>query len=381
MPQQATATRALIDDIETNLQRGSGSQRAAALKRITDLFIESADSIGEKQVDFFGELFEHLIAEIEHRALVRLSEQLAPIGNAPIKLIRRLSRHEEIDVSGPVLEQSARLTDQDLVEIASTKSQAHLAAIAGRARLNPVVTDALVRRGDSPVATKVAANPGAAFSSMGFHTLVQRASSDENLAEKVARRPELTPEMLKFMVMRATATVRSRLLAAAEPELQERIKKILPAVAEQVEKSAAAGLECKSRHSAKTVLKHDPTQLRSQVADYAAVGRQAEMHEALALLAELPVQMVKNLLKRPTVDGMLIVCKAGGLGWPAVKAIHSARVGMGPSADSDIQNYFNEYVRLSTEAARRVLRFLKAKSNLSEVEVRNLLAENFGPKR
>ena len=47
-----------------------------------------------------------------------------PIDRAPVNVIGRLSYDDDIDIAGPILEQSNVLTDDDLVEIASTKSQA-----------------------------------------------------------------------------------------------------------------------------------------------------------------------------------------------------------------------------------------------------------------
>ena len=64
------------------------------------------------------------------------------------KLVRRLAKDDDIAVAGPVLTQSPRLPETDLVEIAKTKSQAHLLAISGRTGIAEAVTDVLVRRGD-----------------------------------------------------------------------------------------------------------------------------------------------------------------------------------------------------------------------------------------
>ncbi len=71
--------------------------------------------------------------------------------------MRRLATDNEISVAGPVLRQSSRLNDADLIGIARTKSQAHLLAIAGRTGIAEPVTDVLVKRGDREVARNLAA--------------------------------------------------------------------------------------------------------------------------------------------------------------------------------------------------------------------------------
>ena len=70
-----------------------------------------------------------LVEAIETKVRAELSERLAPISNAPSKVIRRLASDDEIAVARPVLAQSPRLTPADLVDIAETKSSS-IAAIA-----------------------------------------------------------------------------------------------------------------------------------------------------------------------------------------------------------------------------------------------------------
>ena len=122
-------------------------------------------------------------------------------------MIRRLARDDEIAVAGPVLAQSVRLTPTDLVDIAETKSQAHLLAISGRDAIEPVVTDVLVHRGDEKVVRTVVANPGASFSDNGFGVLVRRANEDEAVSERLARRADIPPHLFCFLFQEKNANL------------------------------------------------------------------------------------------------------------------------------------------------------------------------------
>jgi len=88
-------------------------------------------------------------------------------------------------VAEPILTASARLSDSDLIEIASTKTQAHMLAISARPQIGTAVTDILLQRGNQDVVHTLAENSGARFSARGFETLVRHAESDGRLAEKV----------------------------------------------------------------------------------------------------------------------------------------------------------------------------------------------------
>ena len=156
-----SATASLIPELEEVIQHGSPERRAETLKRITTYFLSGASRFNEDHVRLFDQVFSSLILEIETKARSELSNRLAPIGNAPVEVLRRLAHDDDIAVAGPVLKQSQRLADTDLVDIAQTKSQAHLLAISGRAGIAEPVTDVLVRRGDREVVHSVAENRSA----------------------------------------------------------------------------------------------------------------------------------------------------------------------------------------------------------------------------
>jgi uncharacterized protein (DUF2336 family) len=80
-----------------------------------------------------------------------LSIRLAPIANAPPRTIHKLAFDDEIEVAGPVLSQSERLTEAALIESAKLKGQDHMLAISRRRTLGEAVTDILIERGDQQV--------------------------------------------------------------------------------------------------------------------------------------------------------------------------------------------------------------------------------------
>src|SRR6195256_6983959 len=141
------AQQFLIAELEDAIQSGSSERRVETLRRVTDLFLNDADRLNEAQIGLFDDVLCHLIKRIETKALVELSGHLAPVDNSPIEVIRRLAQNDEIAVAGPVLTQSARLTSDDLIEIAESKSQQHLLAISGRDQIEEAVTDVLIDRG------------------------------------------------------------------------------------------------------------------------------------------------------------------------------------------------------------------------------------------
>jgi uncharacterized protein (DUF2336 family) len=189
----------LISDLDAALAKASDSQHLAILQRVMDLFLNGLQNFSDDHIAIFDDVIIRLIEKAELPALIELSARLAPLCNAPVNVIARLAGNDDIAVSGPVLEKSNALTEQTLAGIAGTKSQKHLAAIAGRTRISATITDLLVGRGNSEIAHKVTDNQDARLSELGFVKLIGRAKNDKALAAAIATRTDMPPELESFL--------------------------------------------------------------------------------------------------------------------------------------------------------------------------------------
>jgi uncharacterized protein (DUF2336 family) len=170
----------LGEELEAALACGSPARRADILNRVADLFIFGADRYSPDQVQLFDDVMMRLLRGVDALARAGLAERLAPVANAPSTVIRMLASDDDGAVADPVLAQSELLTDQDLLQVACSKSQAHLLAMARRRNLSAPVTDRLIARGDRQVFAALAGNAGAQFSAPGRQRLAQahRSSTD-----------------------------------------------------------------------------------------------------------------------------------------------------------------------------------------------------------
>jgi uncharacterized protein (DUF2336 family) len=346
----------LIAELEEVVQNGSRAKRAETLQRITALFLTGASRYNEAHVELFDDVFGLLIEEIEAQARAKLSSHLAPISNAPVKVLRKLANDDDIAVAGPVLKLASRLAEADLLDVANTKGQAHLHAISARRGLGEAVTDVLVRRGDRDVARRVADNRGARISESGFHRLIERAEEDGILAEKVGLRPDIPAPMFRELLSKATAVVHRRLIASATPEVRAAICDVLAKVSKEV--GARVGPR-DYRAAQRIVLALDrANQLdESALTSFCSEGKYEEAVVALATLAKVPIKIADRLMGGDRPDPVLILCKAAGLGWPAVKALILARPDGAGISTQVFDAAFGNYGRLSASTAQRVARF------------------------
>jgi uncharacterized protein (DUF2336 family) len=351
-----SAARSLIPELEDIVQNGSPRRKAQALRRITTLFLDGASLFNEDHVRLFDDVFNRLIDEIETKARAELSRHLAPLGNAPGDVICRLARDDDILVAGPVLRQSRRLAETDLVEIAETKSQAHLLAISGRAGIAEPVTDVLVRRGDREVARSVVENRGALFSDDGFTVLVAKSEGDEMLAEKVGQRPDIPPPLFRALLLKATAVVQQRLFASATPEIQVEIRNVLARVSKEVG-TKAAPLDYREAQSTIAALRLGGQLNEGQILNFAKAGQYEEMVAGLAELCAVSVDVVDRLMGGERPDPILILCKSMGWGWSTARAIMGARLGRKANSSQGLDAAYSNFERLTAATATRVIRF------------------------
>ena len=354
-----TVPASLISELEEVIQRGTAERRAQTLRRIARLFLHGASQFNEDHVRLFDGVLTRLIDEIETKVRAELSQSLAPVGNAPVEVIRRLAKDDDITVAGPVLEQSRRLPERDLVDIASTKGQAHLLAISGRTGIVEAVTDVLVRRGDRQVVRNVAGNHDARFSEGTFSTLVSRAEKDGALAEKVGLRPDIPPRLFRELLFKATEVVRQRLLASSNPEMQQEIRRILAKVSKEVGASGRRDFAAAER--VVDTLHQQGKLNEAALLDFATTDKYEETVAALARLCSVPIDVVDRLMGGDRPDPVLILCKAVGWGWPTARAVIVARPSGKVTSAPALDAAFSNFERLSPATAQRVMRFWQAR--------------------
>ena len=367
----SAANLSIVDEVETALNTGSAEKRLEAIRRVTELFLSSAGSYDSEQIDLFDNVLERLIKTIEIRAiadvsariaLAELSTQLAPVSQAPPSVVRRLARNNEITVAGPVLTESARLSAEDLIEVAQTKSEQHLLAIAGRWWLKEVVTDALLARRYPSVSRKIVNNPGARVSAGGFAIIVALAESDPELAIETGIRVDLPPVLRDELLRNATEAVRARLLSRAPPNVFEEIRTAIAAVAAGVSRDMSKPHDFTAAKSLVELLKDKDELNEATLLGFAKKRKYEETVAALAQLSQSSIEVVRPLMQSLRDDGVLVPCKAAELRWETVSAVLETRFASGSMRPQELAKAQRQYATMTTENARRLLRFWQVRS-------------------
>jgi uncharacterized protein (DUF2336 family) len=349
--------RSVIAELEEAVCSGSSEKRVHTLREVTNLFLHDGARFSDDQIKVFDDVLCLLVARVETRARAELSKSLAAVDYAPIEVIQRLARDSEIAVAGTVLSHSRRLTTATLVEVASTRGQDHLFAISGRTDLPEVVTDVLVNRGERRVIRKLAGNSTARFSDTGYAGMVAHAEADDELTEIMGLRIDLPVKYLRDLLRRATEAVRSRMMAAAPPQLQDEIKRVLRMITDAATGSIPPARDFSLAEEIVKRMKGLNELNDKAVASFAETRRFDEVAAALALLNNVPTEMMAKVLEGPRNDLVLVPCKSAGLNWLAVESILHNRPVSARIDEDTLKIAWRDYGKLSAETARRTLHF------------------------
>jgi len=379
-------SRSVLDELISPLATATTKHRIRIIDRITDLFAAGSRSYSHEQIALFDDVLRRLCTDIEVKARARLADRLAGMHGAPPRLIRAFAFDDAIEVAGPVLVRSNQLSDDDLVENATTKSQDHLYAIAQRLKLSEAVTDVLVDRGDDRVVHKAVRNKGARFSLAGYGKLTNRARYDRKLTLALGERSDIPRQYFIKLLEAASSTVRAKLEAAnpqAVAAIRDTIDDVATAMQREVRKGSrahdAAVREAKRRFNVRPITEasvHGPA--HAQDFEKTVV--------ALARLGVFSVDLVERALLDEGEDMVLLLAKAAGCSWTTARELllmYAANRALKPD---DITLAFERYKKLSQDTARNIVAFyerrlkLRVKANVeNESSCKEKEAEQLAP--
>ncbi|HUC67932.1 MAG TPA: DUF2336 domain-containing protein [Stellaceae bacterium] len=278
------------------------------------------------------EVLEILVRDQVTRVRQVIAETLKDVADAPPQIIRLLARDCEIVVAGPVLEFSPLLGDQDLLAIiADAPIPGALAAMARRDGVQVPITDAISASADVDAIAALLANPSAQIREEALDRLVDRAPGVVAWHKPLVERPRLSAEIVRKLA----AFVADQLLR----RLSER-RDLDPATAREVaavvrqrlaekapeEKPAAAPAKPANEALARANRLKQQGKL-DEAAVLGALGHDSGfVRAALAVMSELPPELVDRVLGAHSPKGVTALAWKSGLG---MRAAHKLQLQLG----------------------------------------------------
>jgi uncharacterized protein (DUF2336 family) len=260
-------------------------------------------------------MLEKLARDEAVRVRAVVAEAVRNVANVPPEIVKRLARDAELIVASPVLRFSPLLTDEDLLDIITAgPTSGALAVIAQRSGVTAKISDALVAADDEPAVAALLANKSAQIREETLDLIVDRASGRAAWHEPLVRRPSLPARAAKriagFVADSLLSILKNRddlppetraqVTAAVAERLAEAEKDEKAAPAEEEEKDEGETAEEKV-----TRLKKEGKLDEDAVDDALHAGQRAFVRAALAVMAEVPVDVVDKILAARSAKGVV----------------------------------------------------------------------------
>jgi uncharacterized protein (DUF2336 family) len=356
-----STANSFLRDLDEAVLRGTDESRTRALWHTTDLMI--AGRYSDDEIWTFGEVIGRLADEIEVAARVQLAKRLARFDRAPVNIIHKLAFDDEIEVAGPILQDSERLEAYALVANACLKSQTHMLAISKRKSIEASVTDVLVKRGDQDVVKSVVSNDGARFSDFGFLHMIQRAEGDSILAEQLGLRKDIPRQVFQQLIAKASDDVKKR-LESERPDMASHIQSSVSDVAGTLQ--SKFGPVSRSHFVAKRVVatQHQQGNLNeNSISLYARSHKLDEVTIGMSLLCGLPGDVIERAMLDRNREMLLILTKALDFSWATTMSMLFLGAKDHRITAQDLKDLEKEFGRLNVETSRSVLEFYQSRKN------------------
>jgi hypothetical protein len=226
----------------------------------------------------------------------------------------------------------------------------------------------LARRYPS-VSRRIVNNPGARVSAGGFAIVVAQAESDPELAVETGIRVDLPSRLRNQLLRSATETVRSRLLSRAPPHIFEEIRSAIAAVSSEVSREMSRVRDFAAAKRFVALLNSNGELNEAALFGFAKQRKYEETVAALAVLSQSTVEVIRSLMQSPRDDGLLIPCKVAELSWETVVAVLESRFSTGSMGPHELAKAKGQFAKMTTENARRLLRFWQVRSSTSPPSV------------
>ncbi len=154
-----------------------------------------------------------MLPRLPLKSRVMLANRLGMMEQPHHLLVAKLITDPDITVAGPLLEECAQLSDEDLLRVVAERDPAKRRMMARRRKISRQVTKALIETDDPSVQLTIARNAGAEITAEGFALMEQAASKRSELLAPLCIRADLPVHFAFSLFWQAPPELRRYLLS------------------------------------------------------------------------------------------------------------------------------------------------------------------------
>lgn len=330
------------------------TERDQLFRNMAQLYSHVSDRCDDGQVRQYDQVLCQLSDLVEEEARAFVAKVLAPLERAPGQVVVKLAR-DKIEVARPLLEFSKVLSDDDLIDIIQSGTEAHRAAIAGRRPIGERVGDAIVIHGGNESVVRLVRNTSARLGVEALDKLVLRAANDTLIASDLRNRVDIDWKAVAAQISAASQSVMRELNLSADPATSKLLNKANTIVYNRMRNRV--GFNAQDWKLAWNQVKalSDRGQLDSSAAvRYARYGYGHHAAAALTMLFEAPPEVLVKWLAGQDYVAMTVALRALDVSPDMVQPIFVALPWRDMPTMLDISNVIIRYEALGVPEAQEI---------------------------
>jgi len=349
-------------DVERLLTDRSPEARAQTVEKIAGGL--AGHKFSEKERAEAEQIFRLLVTDAEVLVRKTLADTLKSLPELPHDIAFSLA-NDISDVAAPMLSFSDALSDEDLAEIISSKSEEHQGAIAERAKVSEVISEKLADTGNENVVAKLMSNEGAQISDKTFEKVLDKFGDSEKVNAPMARRSALPITITERLVTLVSDKLRDHLVShhdmsptiATDLILQSREKTMIGLLKDGTSEGELVKLIDQLHRNGRLT----PTIILRAL----CVGDIDFFETALSIGADISVSNVHMLVGDPGGEGLRQLCKKFNISKGLVEMM---RVTIGVVKELDYDGDPGDRERFRNQVIQRVLTHFEDRFDAENVD-------------
>ena len=345
-------------------KKTSSEGRRELLRTVTDVLLRDRQGGTDTDLAAFDEVLSAVASDFSAQVRIEVARLIAS-SLAPFSHTARRFALDDIEIAEPVLRHSHALTELDLLDVITQKSQGHMLAVTTRADISQKISHALVEHGGDPVVVALLENDEAKIADATYEAVAVRAQGSTALHAPFVRRQGVPSNLLNEVYLKVEPKLRSEILqkfehlSAAELDTafkrsRDRLSKIYHALPNDYDSARK---------------RIDTIQSRGELAPPLLIallregkGSRTAFKLAFSRLVGVEFELIDRVIEARDVDAVALLCR--GAGFERAIFVTLAIIFDNPDhrmyAAEDVGRM---YESVPIYAAQRALRFWKTRAN------------------
>ena len=352
----------------------SASETEQLFRNMASLFSITSDRCDDQQVAQYDAVLCQLAELVESEARAHVATLLSPLDRAPGGVVAKLA-HDEIAVARPLLEFSKVLSDDDLIDIVSSRGEEHRVAIAGRNEVGERVGDAIIEFGGKESMDRLVKNESAQLGTFALGKIVELAENDTELAKNLRGRQDIDWGKVGSAIGTAGQRVLDKLALTARPAKADAMSSA-KAIAYGRLKNRAGFSAQEWRlawNQVKALSDREQIDMRT-LARFARFGYGHHVASSLTMMLNVPSEVLLKWLSTQDYVAVTISLRAMGMDPEIVGSVFAALPWRDAPSKADIDQVLKRFEALSSDEARGIFRLWRAHAFRKRPQAENAVA-------